>query len=166
MRRGTAILASGIFLVLAPGTVGGLVPWWISRWQMRSPLFAIFAFRVLGAILIVAGLPVLVNSFVRFAVQGLGTPAPIFPTKHLVVSGSYRYVRNPMYVGVVAIILGQAFLLGNPRVLAYSVIVWLAFHLFVLGYEEPKLTRTFGDEYRNFREHVPRWIPRVSPWRG
>src|SRR5437870_2587755 len=97
MRRVAAIFGTAIFLLLAPGTVAGLVPWWISQWRLRPPLLGMTAFRVLGVMLIAAGLPMVLNSFVRFAVQGLGTPAPIFPTKRLVVTGLYQYVRNPMY---------------------------------------------------------------------
>lgn len=106
------------------------------------------------------------DSFARFAIQGLGTPAPVLPTKHLVVTGLYRYVRNPMYVGVAATIFGQGLVFGNVRVLEYGLLVWLAFHLFVLGYEEPTLRRSFGDEYAEFCRNVPRWIPRVKAWKG
>jgi hypothetical protein len=87
MRRTLAILGSGIFLVIAPGIVAGYVPWRICRWHVGAPLLGISPFRVLGVLLVAAGLPVLLDSFARFALQGLGTPAPIFPTRHLVVSG-------------------------------------------------------------------------------
>lgn len=117
-------------------------------------------------LLIVAGVPVLLDSFVRFALKGLGTPAPVFPTRHLVVSGWYRYVRNPMYLAVVAVIVGQGLLFGSVNVLAYALIPWLAAHLFVVFYEEPTLRRTFGAEYEIFCTNVPRWIPRLSAWQG
>jgi protein-S-isoprenylcysteine O-methyltransferase Ste14 len=97
--------------------------------------------------------------------QGLGTPAPVLPTSHLVVSGLYRYVRNPMYVGVAAAILGQGLLFGDKDTLAYGVLVWVAFHLFVFFYEEPTLRHRFGEEYEIFCRNVPRWIPRLHPWR-
>ena len=103
------------------------------------------------------------DSFARFAVQGSGTPAPVFPTKHLVVTGLYRFVRNPMYVAVVSVILGQGLLLGNVRILEYGVLVWLAFHLFVLAYEGPKLRVSFGLEYEQFCAGAPRWMPRLRP---
>jgi len=74
-------------------------------------------------------------------------------------------VRNPMYVGVVAIILGEALLLGDVRLLCYAVAVWLSFHLFVLGYEEPALRQSFGDDYNRYRENVPRWLPRLTAWK-
>jgi protein-S-isoprenylcysteine O-methyltransferase Ste14 len=123
------------------------------------------AFRVIGAALIVAGIPVLFESFGRFAVQGIGTPAPVFPTQHLVVKGFYRYVRNPMYVAVVSLILGQGLLLGDIRIVAYALFCCLVFHLFVVTYEEPTLRKSFGPEYETFCAHVPRWMPRFSPWR-
>jgi protein-S-isoprenylcysteine O-methyltransferase Ste14 len=122
--------------------------------------------RVIGGLLVIAGALVLLDSFARFALQGLGTPAPIFPTHHLVITGLYRYVRNPMYVAVVAVIVGQSLVFTNPRLLAYGTLVWLLFHLFVVLYEEPTLRATFGPEYEGFCAGVPRWIPRLSPWRS
>jgi protein-S-isoprenylcysteine O-methyltransferase Ste14 len=98
-------------------------------------------------------------------VQGVGTPAPVFPTRHLVVTGLYRYVRNPMYVAVVSSILGQGLFFGNVTLLKYGAFVWLLFHLFVLVYEEPTLRGSFGSEYDLFRANVPRWIPRLTPWK-
>jgi len=164
MRRISAILGAALFFVLAPCIVAGWVPWWLSRWQMEPPFFGWFALRIAGVVLILAGLPILLDSFARFAIQGLGTPAPVFPTRHLVVTGWYRYVRNPMYVAVVSIIVGQALLFSNLRVLNYGAVVWLFLHLFVLAYEEPKMRATFGQEYTEFRANVPRWIPRLTPW--
>ena len=153
-----------MFLVIAPGFIAGVVPWWLSHWHFRTPFLGLSAFRILGAILIFAGAPLILDSFARFALQGLGTPAPILPPEHLVVTGLYRYVRNPMYAGVAATIFGQGLLFGNIQVVEYCLFVWLAFHLFVLQYEEPKLRSTFGEEYEQFCANVPRWIPRLSAW--
>jgi protein-S-isoprenylcysteine O-methyltransferase Ste14 len=166
MKKPLAILGSLVFLLLAPGVVAGLAPWWISDWRMQPPFFGLALFRVLGVALMAVGTPLVLDSFARFALEGLGTPAPVLPTEHLVVTGLYRYVRNPMYVGVLWIILGQGLLLSNARVLGYGVVVWLAFHLFVIAYEEPTLRRTFGDQYERFCANVPRWIPRLRPWHG
>jgi len=163
-RRLLAIIGSVIFLLIAPVTVVGWIPRWISRWQMQQDFGDSTILRIVGIVLILAGVPVLLDSFARFAIQGLGTPAPIFPPRHLVVQGLYRYVRNPMYVALVLVITGQALLFGNLRLLEYGAIVWLSTHLFVLLYEEPKLRATFGDEYKTFCAHVPRWIPRLRPW--
>jgi len=165
MRKPFAIVGSAVFLVIAPGFVAGLVPWWISHWRLDAPFLGMPLFRLVGCILIALGAIGLLDSFGRFALQGLGTPAPVFPTRHLVVTGLYRYVRNPMYVAVVSTILGQSLVLGNAALLEYGAVVWLLFHLFVLIYEEPTLKATFGSEYKSFCAAVPRWIPRVTPWR-
>src|SRR5258705_5762308 len=101
-----------------------------------------------------------------FCTAGAGHPAPIAPTRNLVVTGLYRYVRNPIYVADVAIDLGQAVLLGEWRLIVYGALLWLAFHVFVVAYEEPTLERTFGREYEAFRAAVPRSIPRMTPWRS
>ena len=165
MRRVLAILGSSIFLVIAPGIVAGYVPWRICRWHVGAPLLGISTLRILGVLLVAAGLPVLLDSFARFAFQGLGTPAPIFPTRHLVVSGLFQYVRNPMYVAVLSLILGQGLLCGSIRVLEYGIAVWVGFFLFVVIYEEPTLRNNYGNEYEEFCANVPRWIPRLRPWR-
>jgi len=134
IRKLAAIVGSALFLVIAPGFVAGLVPCWISHWRLQSGFLGSWPFRFAGGILITLGTAGLLDSFRRFAVQGLGTPAPVFPTRHLVVTGLYRYVRNPMYVAVVSTILGQALVFGNVRLLEYSGLVWLLFHVFVLVY--------------------------------
>jgi protein-S-isoprenylcysteine O-methyltransferase Ste14 len=162
----SAVLGSTVFLVIAPGFVAGLVPWWISHWRLQSPFFGIAPFRFVGVVLIALGAVCLLDSFVRFAVQGLGTPAPVFPTRHLVVTGLYRYVRNPMYVAVASTILGQGLLFGNLALIEYGCVVWLLFHLFVSFYEEPTLRASFGAEYQLFCAEVHRWIPRFTAWKG
>lgn len=164
VQRAAAIIGSAIFLVIAPGTLAVYVPWYLTHWHFAPPLFPIA--RVLGAALIVAGLPILLDSFARFALQGLGTPAPVMPPKRLVVTGFYRYVRNPMYVAVTALIAGQGLLFGSVTVLEYGAIVWAGFFLFVVAYEEPALGEQFADEYKRYRANVRRWLPRITPWRG
>ena len=166
VQRGIAVLGSAIFFVVAPCTLAGLVPWWITGWQLQPPFLGLELTRGLGAMMILAGVPGIVDSFARFALQGLGTPAPIAPPRNLVVTGLYRYVRNPMYVAVVAIILGQAVLIGDRRLIVYGALLWLFFHVWVVAYEEPTLEQTFGKEYEAFRAAVPRWIPRMRPWRS
>src|SRR5258705_2764442 len=164
--RTIAVVGSAVFCVVAPCTVAGLVPWSITGWQLRPPFLGLGLTRGIGAIMILAGVPGLVDAFARFALQGLGTPAPIAPTRNLVVTGLYRYVRNPIYVAVVAIILGQAVLMGDWRLIVYVPLLWLAFHVFLLAYVEPTLYRTSGREHEAFRPAVPRWIPRMTPWRS
>jgi protein-S-isoprenylcysteine O-methyltransferase Ste14 len=148
-------------LCLAPGTVAGLIPWWISRWQFQPPFFGLEPVRWFGVLLIALAAPVLLESFARFALEGLGTPSPVLPTRHLVVKGFYRYMRNPMYVAVTSIIVGQGLLFGNAFLLVYAAVVWAAFFGFVLSYEEPKLRKTYGSEYDSYCGRVPRWIPRI-----
>jgi len=165
-RRLVSVMGSAVFLLIAPGILAGWIPWRISRWQFRGPLFDGVGSRVVGALLIAIGLPVLLESFARFALEGRGTPAPVFPTQRLVVSGLYRYVRNPMYLAVQSIILGQALLFGSGALLGYGALVALGFHLFVLLYEEPTLRRTYGEEYARYRAHVRRWRPRLGRYQA
>ena len=161
--RVRSAFGSALFLVVAPGVVAGLVPWWLTGWQAgatRRPLQAV------GTLLIVAGVIVLVDAFVRFVVEGIGTPAPVAPTQELVVSGLYRHVRNPMYLAVGATIVGQALLLGRLILLLYAAAFAVAAFAFVRGYEEPTLTRQFGARYEEYRRAVPGWWPRLRPWRS
>jgi protein-S-isoprenylcysteine O-methyltransferase Ste14 len=116
--------------------------------------------RGVGALLLVAGAAVLLSAFVRFVVEGLGTPAPVAPTEHLVVGGLYRYVRNPMYLAVAATIVGQALLLGQLVLLLYAAVFLAVVAAFVRWYEEPTLSRQFGSEYDEYRRRVPGWLPR------
>jgi protein-S-isoprenylcysteine O-methyltransferase Ste14 len=165
MRRLGAALGSGVFFALAPGVVAGLVPWWLTGWEVRSLPVWWLPLRVAGVVLLVAGAAVLVHAFARFAVEGLGTPAPVAPTRELVVGGLYRYVRNPMYLAVVATIVGQALALGQLVLLPYAAVVAAAFVAFVHWYEEPTLARQFGARYQAYRRAVPGWWPRRHPWR-
>jgi len=164
MRRGAAAAGSAVFFLLAPAVFGGLVPWWITGWQVRHPEPYGPLPRLIGGVLIIAGAAVLVHAFARFVREGLGTPAPVAPTERLVVGGLYRYVRNPMYLAVLAVILGQALLLAQPVLVAYAAVVALAFVVFVRLYEEPTLHRQFGAQYDAYRRAVPGWWPRLRPW--
>jgi protein-S-isoprenylcysteine O-methyltransferase Ste14 len=165
MSKAIAVLGSALFFVIAPLVLAGFVPWWVTQWEFRTAFFGVDLTRILGGILIIVGVPGLVDSFARFALEGLGTPAPIAPTQKLAVTGLYRYVRNPIYIAVVAVIFGQALLFGDWRLLWYGALLWLFFHVVVVTYEEPTLKQTFGTEYESFRTNVPRWIPRLTPWR-
>jgi len=160
VRKTQAIFGSAIFFVIAPGVVAGLIPWLISGWHEQPPFLGVPATRLIGVILILLGIPVLLDSFARFAIEGLGTPAPVFPTRTLVIRGFYRYVRNPMYVSVILIIFGQGLFFGDVRLIVYGLFLWLITHLFVVVYEEPTLRKSFGAEYERYCASVPRWIPR------
>jgi protein-S-isoprenylcysteine O-methyltransferase Ste14 len=164
VRKARAAVGSLVFLVLVPGVVAGLVPWWLTGWRVENPLPYWVPLRVGGLILIAAGVVVLLQAFVRFVVEGLGTPAPVAPTERLVVGGLYRYVRNPMYLAVAAIIVGQALALGQPILLLYAGAFAGAVAAFVHWYEEPTLRRRFGDQYEAYRRAVPAWWPRRDPW--
>jgi protein-S-isoprenylcysteine O-methyltransferase Ste14 len=158
-------LGSIVFFVVAPGVVAGIVPWWLTGWRAAPATWWLLPVRAAGLVLISAGVGVLVHSFVRFVAEGAGTPAPIAPPSQLVVGGLYRYVRNPMYLSVLAIIVGQALWLVRPPLLLYAVVVLVAFTVFVRWYEEPALSRRFGVEYEAYQRAVPRWWPRLRPWK-
>jgi len=164
--RAAALAGTFAFFWIAPATVAGFVPWLFTRWHPAPPLLAGEAGRWFGLVLAASGLAIVIESFARFATIGRGTPAPIAPTEHLVVSGLYRHVRNPMYVGVVAAIVGQGLWFGSLAVLEYGLAVWAGFFAFVVLYEEPTLARRHGAEYDAYRAAVPRWIPRLTPWSG
>jgi protein-S-isoprenylcysteine O-methyltransferase Ste14 len=164
MGKTMAAAGSLAHFVLQPGVVAGLVPWWLTGWRVRQAFWAWAPLRVVGVALLAAGVIVLVEAFVRFVVEGVGTPAPIAPTQRLVVDGPYRYVRNPMYLAVLAVIVGQALLLGQPGLLLYAAAVGGATAAFAHGYEEPTLRRRFGAQYEAYRRAVPAWWPRRHPW--
>ena len=164
MRKVWALIGSAIFFVIAPGTFTVLLPWSYTRFEPAPPFFGIVELRYAGVALAGAGLVPLIESFVRFALKGLGTPAPVAPPSRLVVTGFYRHTRNPMYVGLTAIVLGEALLLGSRALLWEAAVMAAGFHLFVLAYEEPVLGSLFGAQYQSYRAHVPRWLPRLFPW--
>jgi protein-S-isoprenylcysteine O-methyltransferase Ste14 len=158
MRSTTATAGTILFLAVVPGTVAGLVPWWLTGRQ-RGYLYPV-PLRVAGLTLLAAGVAVLIHAFARFVIEGLGTPAPIAPPQRLVSKGPYRYVRNPMYLAVLATITGQALTLSRPILLAYAAAVGVAVTVFVRCYEEPTLARQYGAEYQAYRRAVPAWWPR------
>jgi len=164
MRPSVTAAGTAAFFVLAPGTVAGLIPWLITRWDISGSSTAWRIAQVLGVLLIVVGLIPLVHAFVQFA-KASGTPMPLAPTQRLVVNGFNRYVRNPMYVGVLLAIIGQVLLFGSPGLLVYAAVVWIAFASFVRWYEEPTLARDYGSEYEAYRHNVPAWVPRRRPWK-
>jgi protein-S-isoprenylcysteine O-methyltransferase Ste14 len=154
-----------VFLFLAPGAVAGLVPWVISGWRWYDWGGAAWGVGLIGWMAVGLGVAFLLHAFALFALHR-GTPAPVAPTETLVVAGAYRYVRNPMYLAVLMIILGQALLFGNWGVLLYAAIVLAVVVAFVKGYEEPTLTDTYGEQYLEYRRNVRRWWPRLTPWRA
>lgn len=160
------LLKNLVFTVLVPGTVAGLVPYRIvSRGGSLPPLGA--TRLVIAAPLAVLGLGAYFWCLWDFAVIGRATPAPIDPPKHLVARGLYRWVRNPMYVGVWCILAAWAVTFRSGAIVEYGIVVALCFHLFVVTVEEPLLRRRFGASYEAYYRAVPRWLPRrPHPLRG
>ncbi|MBO3744622.1 isoprenylcysteine carboxylmethyltransferase family protein [Streptosporangiaceae bacterium NEAU-GS5] len=158
MNRSAAAVGSAVFFAVAPGTVAGLVPYLLTGWH-AGPIWP--PLRVAGALLVAAGGVVIVQAFVRFVMEGFGTPAPVAPPEHLVIGGLYRFVRNPMYVAVVTAVLGQALLLGQLALLWYALIAWALMAAFTHWYEEPALRAKFGDDYEAYHKAVPAWIPKI-----
>ena len=156
-KRARAAAGSALFLAAAPGVAAGLIPYLLTGYEAHdAPLPA----RLVGAALLTAGAAALLHAFARFVTEGLGTPAPTAPTERLVITGIYRYVRNPMYLAVASTILGQWLLLGRPVLLAYALVFAITTYAFVRGYEEPTLLRRYGAEYERYRAAVPGWWPR------
>ncbi len=158
MTRARAAVGTIVFLVLAPGVVAGLIPWLLTGWDSSEPPLSL---QAVGWLAVVAGAAVLLEAFARFVVEGLGTPAPVAPTDELVVGGLYRYVRNPMYLAVAALILGQAAILGSWLLVAYAAVFLATVWSFVHWYEEPWLRSRFGAAYEDYASRVPGWLPRI-----
>ncbi len=166
MRRSAAATGSALFLALAPGTMAGLIPYWITGWRFETPFTPWLPMRWIGGFLLAISAAFLVHAFARFVLDGRGTPAPVAPTERLVVSGVYRHVRNPMYLAVSGAIVGQALLFGQLWLLAYAAVFLAVTAAFVHLYEEPTLARQFPDDYPEYRRAVPGWWPRLRPWAG
>jgi len=155
------ILKTLLFVIIVPGTVLLIAPYLLLKKHVPPPIgwlnWLALAPCGLGAV-------ILLKCAWDFAVVGLGTPLPIDPPKSLVVSGLYRFVRNPMYVGVALVLFSEAALFSSMRLLGYALLVGAGFFLFVLTYEEPTLRKKFGAPYQAYCQAVPRWIPRLTPW--
>jgi protein-S-isoprenylcysteine O-methyltransferase Ste14 len=136
--------------------VAGLVPWLLTRWEADEQPAAL---KALGVLLLVAGAALVLETTTRFALHGRGTPAPWAPPERFVERGSYRFVRSPMYLGVILLVVGQALLLGREVLYLWAAGAWLMFTAFLVYYEEPQLARRFGDDYDNYRRRVRRWLP-------
>jgi protein-S-isoprenylcysteine O-methyltransferase Ste14 len=152
-----AIAKTLVFTVFVPGTVAGYIPW-----RLRQDAPPVTGAEEWAALIVIAlGIAIYLHTaFWGFAVIGGGTPAPIAPTRILVVKGLHRFVRNPMYLGVSLVIAGQAWLFHSLHIAIYTVCMLLIANLFVIFYEEPTLRKQFGEEYDRYRATVPRWIPK------
>ena len=159
-RRFWAIVNTIVFSILVPGTVAILIPRWLLSGFVRP---ANGPMTWIGGTIFAVGAAIYFRCAWEFAVRGLGTPAPIAPTKYLVTTALHRYVRNPMYLGVALAIVGEATLFRSLQVAEYAGLMLLIAHTFVVLYEEPTLRRQFGESYEEYRQHVPRWIPHLRP---
>jgi protein-S-isoprenylcysteine O-methyltransferase Ste14 len=157
-----ATIGTILFVVFVPGTVIGYIPYRLCGWTAGPPLLGWTWVRWAGPLLFLGGLPIFIDFLVRFVRDGRGTPAPVAPPRYLVVTGTFRYVRNPGYIGVLSLIVGQGLLFASRTVLEYAALVALMFHLFVVLYEEPSLRRQFGADYAAYCRRVHRWLPRLS----
>ena len=152
-------LRSLLWTALLPGLYAGYVPWRFFGLdqvtiEWGNPI------HLLSLLVIAAGVSLLAACIWEFAHRGRGTLAPVDPPRQLVVQGLYRYVRNPMYLSVTTIVLGEALLARSVGLLIYWLIWFVLVNLFVIGFEEPMLRRQFGDSYDNYTRTVGRWIPR------
>lgn len=157
------IIVSILFTVFGgPGIVLIYLPLWITHFRVPAgePLWH----KLIAAALVLAGLTPAFESVLRFIYVGRGTLIPVAPPEHLVVSGFYRYVRNPMYVGVMVALSGEAVLFWNRGIVIEAVLAFIGFNLFIRLHEEPSLTRHHPEEYPRYQRHVPRWLPRLTPW--
>ena len=152
-------LKSLFFLTFVPGLFVGYVPF---AFLMNGAYISTGFLVYLALPLWVIGGWVILWCFWDFLVKGKGTPAPIDPPKELVATGLYNFVRNPMYVGVLLMLIAHFLWFGYWSLLIYTGCFWLAFHIFVLSYEEPTLKKKFGADYEDYLERVPRWIPRLT----
>ncbi|RIH87255.1 methyltransferase family protein [Calidithermus roseus] len=148
-----------LFTLVAPVTVVLWVPLWLLGWSYPRPALLL---QWLGLLPIALGAAVYLWCVWNFAARGQGTPAPIDPPKTLVVQGLYRWVRNPMYMGIGLVLMGETLLFGSGSLLLYTLLVLLTCHLFVILYEEPTLRRRFGQAYEDYCRTVPRWVPRFK----
>jgi protein-S-isoprenylcysteine O-methyltransferase Ste14 len=150
-----------LFTIVVPGSGGVLIPWWILAHShaMLDPA-AWYAVAVM-----VFGVALYFWCLWAFASVGRGTPGPWDPPRRFVAVGPYCWVRNPMSISAILVVVGEAWLFRSLPLLAYAGGVAIVFHLFVIGYEEPALRRRFGETYAEYRRTVPRWIPR-PPRRG
>ena len=159
------LLRSIFFTFVLPGTVTVLIPYWIISSRSSDMLSNYFTVRYFGFPLMVIGAAGLLWCLWEFFAEGRGTLAPVDPPKHLVVRGLYRYVRNPMYVSVVTILLGEALFFSRTLLLIEAEVFFAMAYLFVVLYEEPALRRQFGESYVSYSQTVGRWIPRFR-WRA
>lgn len=155
------LLQTLLFTIVVPGTVAGLIPYLIQH-NYEALSLNLGPGRYVGIPLIILGILIYLATAGAFAIIGRGTPAPIRPTQKLVIEGLHRYVRNPMYLGVLSVLLGDALWFQSGLLLIYIAFFFAIFNAFILLYEEPTLRRTYAEDYIRYCESTPRWIPRLK----
>ena len=155
-----------LFTLLLPGTFTVVVPYAIIATGHGDDGLQRMPWHWLGLPPIIAGAVVVLWCIADFARFGRGTLAPVDPPKLLVVRGPYRHVRNPMYAGVITILLGEALLFASSALVVNALGFFLSTHCFVVCYEEPSLSRRFGGSYDRYRQQVHRWLPAFRPGRS
>ena len=163
MRKPAAAVLTGSWGITLGGIFGCLLPYLLHEWHFHQPLPYWVIAQAAGVLLICAGMVPIVQSFIEF-IKADGTPVPVASPRRLVVSGFYRYVRNPIYVGFLVVLAGQALLFGSLGLLEYAAVAWCVGAGAVRFYEEPTLTRKFGADYADYRRAVRAWIPQLHPW--
>jgi protein-S-isoprenylcysteine O-methyltransferase Ste14 len=152
-------LSTLFFTALQPGLVAGYFPWLIAKDDYIQKLAQPFGLQQhLGIAIGAVGFVIMMSCIVRFAVEGMGTLSPADPTTRLVVKGLYKYSRNPMYVGVMGLLIGESAFTQSSSLWMYSIIIFAAFNTYVVFFEETRLKRDFGKEYGEYCEHVRRWL--------
>ncbi len=152
------IAKTTVFLVLVPGLVAVLIPYFLVEKSLQST-GAKFIFELnMGLFPVLVGLFICLWCFWDFINKGKGTPSPFDPPKQLVTAGPYRYVRNPMYIGIILVVFGEAIMYSSVLLIFYLIFLLVFFHISVVYYEEPKLRSVFGENYHNYLISVPRWM--------
>lgn len=150
-----------VHVTLVFGTVGVLVPFLISRLDRFFPTFTLGCVYWIGAIIFISGILMGLCCTLLLAAKGLGTPSPYNPPKRLVTEGPYKYMRNPMALSFVVTLMGEGIFFTSPAILAYSVLIFLIYHMAIIPWEERNLERRFGSIYMEYKAKVPRWLPRL-----
>ncbi|MFN2440899.1 MAG: isoprenylcysteine carboxylmethyltransferase family protein [Chitinophagaceae bacterium] len=146
------------FTILQPGLVAGLIPYWILGEKVKHIAHPLQFYHYTGAIIFIIGFAIMLRCIISFAVEGRGTLSPADPTKKLVITGLYKYSRNPMYVGVTMILIGEAIFFQSVNLWIYLIFVFIVFNIFILLHEEPRLRKDFGEEYKQYCQKVRRWV--------
>lgn len=155
----TLIIRNLLFTILQPGIVAGVVPVLLAKTQFQNVISSVLRLpQYLGILLFIPGVAILFHCIFRFIVEGKGTISPVDPTKRLVIKGLYKFSRNPMYVGVMMILVGETIFCNSSALLFYSISILTAFNLFIHYKEEPRLKKDFGEEYETYRRKVRRWL--------